>query len=79
MLVAGHPGRVRTWADRAVSGLTPWDPIAKVVMLDAGMAFSLSKSEQQEIVNFFQACIDLDGYRAGQAGELSLLLPGRAI
>ena len=71
MIVMADPHRVRTWPRRVVSSFQPWDPIAKVIMLDAGMAVSLKKQEQLEVMRFFQACTGLDGRSAGKSGAMS--------
>jgi len=67
VIVMAEPERVRNFQGRVKSGFTPWNPIAKVVMLDAGMAIALTEEEKQWTMKFFQASMSLDGRKAGEA------------
>jgi len=67
ILVVARPSEVRTPARRLLAGLRPWDPVARVAMLDAGMAVSLSDSERLNMIRFFGACTRLDGFDAADA------------
>jgi aarF domain-containing kinase len=64
VLVMAEPDRLRTPVGRALNSFVPWKPVTRVVMLDAGMAFSLSDVEQKSVMNFFQACTQVDGEAA---------------